>query len=677
DPDAVSDLAIYRSQYGLAACDTTTGAGCVIKENEEGQASPLPGVEPSSGTEWAATESADLDMVSAICPNCRILLIEANSASITDLGTAENTAASGGAAFVTNSWNSGEFSTEDYYDNAYFNHPGVAITVASGELGYGTTWPTTSQYVTAVGGTSLTQATGVTRGWTESVWNDGNGHATGSGCSMAEPKPAWQTLDDTSAGGCLNRTENDVAAVADPQTGVAMYDTYGKQYTGWSVAGGTSVAAPIIASVYALAGPPTAGTYPASYPYQSGHAADLYDVTTGSNGTCEASRQYLCNGETGYDGPTGLGTPDGTAAFRNSVTGNVVTLTDPGGQDEEAGTPVFVAVAGSDSAGLALTYSATHLPPGLSMGTASGHITGTLSSTTHTYKVTVTAKDSTGATGSVKFSIVVMKSLATDFDGVSGPVDLDMDNKCLDDYHNISTQGAVVDEWTCNGTGAQNWEYEPGGKPGGPGVVVINKKCLDLKGGATAPYTPTVLDTCDGASTQEWQITGADGDLYNYAAGLCLADPGGDTKNGRQLWVWNCDGGVNQAWIPPASPVQSGVTGMCVDDNHDITTNGNKVQVWDCNNTGAQRWTSEPDETLRLGGKCLTVTGSSMLDGATVVLDTCGTTTNQQWVISGSGELINVNSGRCLADPGKSTTEGTALVQEDCYGLSGEIWAVT
>jgi len=100
-----------------------------------------------------------------------------------------------------------------------------------------------------------------------------------------------------------------VSAVADPNTGVAVYDTY--QSNGWQVYGGTSASAPIVAATYALAGTPLSGTYPASYPYA--HPSALYDVTSGSNGTC--SPLYLCTARAGYDGPTGLGTPNGITAF--------------------------------------------------------------------------------------------------------------------------------------------------------------------------------------------------------------------------------------------------------------------------------------------------------------------------------------------------------------------------
>jgi hypothetical protein len=676
DPSAAADLAVYRAQYSLPPCNTSTGVGCVTKMNEQGASSPL----PAANTSWASEESVDLDMVSAICPNCHILLVEAATNGLSDLGTADNTAVSSGAVFVSDSWNGVEFPSESYYDNVYFNHPGVAIAVASGDSGYGTGWPSATQFVTSVGGTSLTADSGVSRGWTESVWNDSYG-ATGSGCSE-DPKPSWQTMDDSSPDGCLNRTENDVSAVADPATGVATYDSYKSK--GWAVVGGTSVATPIITSVYALAGTPTPGTYPASYLYQSGQAANLYDVTSGSNGSCETARQYLCNAETGYDGPTGLGTPDDTTAFANTATGDVVTVADPGAQGEEAGTAVFLAMQGNDSAsGQTLAYSATGLPAGLSIGPSTGRITGTLGSAAGTSTVTVTATDGTGATGSVTFSMVAVQSLKTDYHGVSGPVDLDLSGsgKCLDDHQNGTSNGNKIQIYTCNGTAAQDWEFEPDGNPGGAGTLTIHSKCMSVAGNGTANETLVDLSSCDGVDGQQWLIVGSDGQLYNPNAGKCLADPGSATKNGTQVWIYNCTGKTNQSWIPPGSPVQSGISSKCMDDSRDSTSNGTKIQIWTCNGGKSQDWTVQPDETLKLGGKCLDLTGSSKLDGAQLQLYACNsndaTNANQHWIIGPSGQLVNANSGRCLDDPGNNSSDGTQLVQEDCYGEPGEIWAVS
>nr|WSX81801.1 putative Ig domain-containing protein [Streptomyces sp. NBC_00899] len=390
DPSAEADLATYRSQYGLAAC--TTANGCFKKVNQTGGTSY-----PSADSGWAGEISLDLDMVSAVCPQCHILLVEATSASMDDLGTAVNEAVTLGAKYVSNSYGGSEDSSDTTADTQYFNHPGVAITVSSGDSGYGAEYPASSRYVTAVGGTSLSRASGTTRGWSEKVWGSTTGDGAGSGCSAYDAKPSWQT--DT---GCTRRTVADVSAVADPATGLAVYDSY--QASGWQVYGGTSASSPIIASVYALAGTPAAGSTPASYPYA--HTSALNDVTTGTNGSCGSS--YLCTAKAGYDGPTGLGTPNGTAAFTNggSTGGNTVTVTNPGNQSTKVGTAVSLQVSATDSAsGQTLTYSAAGLPAGLSIS-SSGLISGT-PTTTGSSSVTVTAKDSTNASGTASFTWTV------------------------------------------------------------------------------------------------------------------------------------------------------------------------------------------------------------------------------------------------------------------------------
>jgi subtilase family serine protease len=310
DPNAASDLQTFRSAYGLPPC--TVANGCFTQVNQTGASSPL----PAGDYGWAEEESLDLDAVSSACPSCHILLVEANSANTPDLDAAEDTAAhSPGVVAVSNSFGGSEASTE-LTDDAHFNHPGVAIVAAAGDSGYGTSWPAVSQYVTAAGGTSLSSASNA-RGWTESVWS-----GSGSGCSAFEPKPSWQTDP-----GCSKRTDNDVAADADPNTGLGVYDTYngcGSSFLcdlliqlglvqgldGWAQVGGTSLSSPLIASVYALAGNASTVNY-GSYPYS--HASSLFDVTSGSDGTCSPS--YLCTAGTGYDGPTGNGTPNGTRGF--------------------------------------------------------------------------------------------------------------------------------------------------------------------------------------------------------------------------------------------------------------------------------------------------------------------------------------------------------------------------
>jgi hypothetical protein len=292
--NAESDLATYRSYYGLPAC--TTANGCFKKVNQNG----VQGSYPAQNTGWAQESALDLDMASAICPNCSLILVEADSSSYSDLSTAVNTAASLGAHVISNSYGGGESGTSSY-ESAY-NHAGVAITVSSGDSGYGVQFPASSPHVIAVGGTALSKDTGTARGWSETAWS-----GAGSGCSSIYSKPSWQTDS-----GCSKRTVADVSAVADPNTGVAVYapKSRGSQST-WYVFGGTSVAAPLIGGVYGVNGGVV--TY-GSNPYDTSNST--FDVTSGSNaGRRGCSPSYLCTALSGYDGPTGLGTPNGSSGF--------------------------------------------------------------------------------------------------------------------------------------------------------------------------------------------------------------------------------------------------------------------------------------------------------------------------------------------------------------------------
>jgi subtilase family serine protease len=291
-PTADGDLTAYRSQYGLPPC--TKASGCFQQVDQNGGAGY-----PPVDAGWAQEAALDLDMASAICPNCKLILVEANSAFLTDLGAAVNRAVTMGANVVSNSYGGGEYAAETIDENSYYNHPGVAITVSSGDSGYGAEFPASSRYVTAVGGTSLRPAA-TARGWSETAWS-----GAGSGCSRYAAKPSWQI--DT---GCARRTVADVSAVADPATGVAVYDSTPYQgSSGWLKFGGTSVAAPVVAGVYALG---ATSDYPSSLAYAN--RGSLFDVISGSNGRCKPVG-YLCTAGAGYDGPTGLGTPNGAAAF--------------------------------------------------------------------------------------------------------------------------------------------------------------------------------------------------------------------------------------------------------------------------------------------------------------------------------------------------------------------------
>jgi len=290
DPNIESDLGVYSNQYSLPAC--TTANGCFKKVNQTGGTSY-----PRTNAGWALEISLDVEIAHAICPSCKILLVEATTNSFANLLTAEDYAV-GHATIVSNSWGGGESSGETSNDS-HFNHIGHPITFSSGDGGFGVEYPAASQFVTAVGGTTLNLNSNNSYK-SETVWS-----GAGSGCSAFEPKPTWQK--DT---GCVRRTVADVAADADPNTGAAVYDTVRYQgRSGWFQVGGTSLASPLIAATYALAGN-AANTVDGSYPYS--HTSSLHDVTSGSNGSCGS---YLCTGVVGYDGPTGNGTPNSTGGF--------------------------------------------------------------------------------------------------------------------------------------------------------------------------------------------------------------------------------------------------------------------------------------------------------------------------------------------------------------------------
>jgi hypothetical protein len=287
DPTAEADLGVYRAQYGLSAC--TTANGCFRKVNQNGGTSY-----PTTSAGWATEISLDLDMVSATCPDCHILLVEASSASFANLGAGVNYAATQGVTAISNSYGG-----SDSGPNSAYSHSGIAITASTGDGGYGVESPASFDSVVAVGGTSLHKSGSA---YSETAWS-----GAGSGCSTLNAKPSWQT----SATQCSGKANADVSAVADPQTGVAVYDSTRYQgRSGWQVYGGTSASSPIIASVYTMAN--NFGTSAASYSW-SHTSGTLHDVTSGSNGTCPTT--VWCQATSGWDGPTGLGTPNGLGAF--------------------------------------------------------------------------------------------------------------------------------------------------------------------------------------------------------------------------------------------------------------------------------------------------------------------------------------------------------------------------
>ncbi len=328
DPTAEADLGVFDSQFGLPAC--TSANGCFRKVNQEGNASPLP---PTEGG-WASEISIDVQMAHTICQSCHVLLVETEGEEFSQLGAGVNAAVSAGATEISNSYGGGEEAGDSTLAATYYAHPETVITASSGDCGYlneecahyprSANFPADSPDVVAVGGTSLTEDRGV---WTSTVWEDG-----GSGCSAVFSAPLWQQqAANFAATGCADgRSVADVAAVGDPNTGVDIYDSTPEGHgapTGWGVWGGTSVASPILAAEYALAGGAHAVSFPAATLYSHlGQTGALYDVIAGSNGSSCGSATS-CHAAAGFDGPTGVGSPIGLSAF--STAGSPTEISPP------------------------------------------------------------------------------------------------------------------------------------------------------------------------------------------------------------------------------------------------------------------------------------------------------------------------------------------------------------
>ena len=477
-PNLEGDLGVYRSQFGLAPCTSAGGASaCFRKVNQTGGATL-----PTANASWAQETSLDVEMVSAICPNCRILVVEASSASYADLATAVDTAAALGATQISNSYGGSELYGGAY--ESHYNHPGVDITVSSGDSGYGVEFPASSPHVTAVGGTHLVKDSSA-RGWTETVWS-----GAGSGCSGTFAKPSYQK--DT---GCSRRTVADQAAVADPNTGVAVYDSYPYQgASGWFVFGGTSVASPIIASVDALAGGRSPDTTYGGFPYAN--PTFFNDVLSGSNGSCSGS--YLCTGKAGYDGPTGMGTPNGAGQPAPP-------------QAPSAGTP-GPSISGNAVEGSTLTanngswngnptsysYDWESCNPGcLSVGTASTYKLQH-SDVNATITVTVTALNSLGQASATSDPVGPVAALAPDFTISMSPSSRSIKRG------STTTFTVTV---TPNATYTGNVSLSASGGPSGStlslspaATATTSTLTVRTAGSATGTYTITVSGTGNGKS---------------------------------------------------------------------------------------------------------------------------------------------------------------------------------
>ncbi len=368
DPNVRADLSKFDAKYGLPA-ETTTSLKVV---NQRGAASPL----PTADAGWAGEISLDVDAVRGLCNKCKIVLVETDSPSFTDLAAGVNEAVALGAKIVTNSYGGAESGAVPTTISSAYKHSGVVITASTGDDGY-FDWdnvntggssseapaiPAAFGTVVAVGGTTLNLNDDGTRA-SESVWNSngpfdvyGNSisglGASGGGCSTLFAAPSWQkAVANYAVTGCgTKRMVGDVSALADPFTGYDVYDSY-QTSTPWATFGGTSLASPLTAAIWALAGGAAGVASPAQTLYANFAAGGkVYDVKVGGNGACGgasttacasffggspnafgagtldcawkkdsatlASTNGACNAKVGYDGPSGVGAPIGIATFK-------------------------------------------------------------------------------------------------------------------------------------------------------------------------------------------------------------------------------------------------------------------------------------------------------------------------------------------------------------------------
>jgi subtilase family serine protease len=389
DPHALTELNAFDAHYGLPS-ETATS---FRKVNQFGNATPL----PTNDAGWAGEIALDLQAVRAVCNHCKILLVEGNSASNADLATAVNTAARMHATEISNSYGGPENPNAPSSLAAAYDHPGIVVTASTGDHGWydwdfandapngesdnAPNTPAAYPTVVAVGGTALQLNSDGSRAQ-EQVWNEngpdddvglmafigwnGDQGASGGGCSFVYQAPSWQAgvagYGNTGCG--TNRLAGDVAADADPFTGFDV-NIAGS----WTTIGGTSLASPLIAGMWALAGGAGGVSYPGRSLYDHFHwtPSSLYDVQIGGNAFCDGdtaancsavlesettpptgnpnnllngntvytngwaglldcgynydgtegtiAANTQCNATTGYDGPSGVGTPNGVNAF--------------------------------------------------------------------------------------------------------------------------------------------------------------------------------------------------------------------------------------------------------------------------------------------------------------------------------------------------------------------------
>jgi GH25 family lysozyme M1 (1,4-beta-N-acetylmuramidase) len=352
-----------------------------------------------------------------------------------------------------------------------------------------------------------------------------------------------------------------------------------------------------------------------------------------------------------------------------------ITVTPPASQSTVQGSPADFLVQAADSAtGQAVTFTATGLPPAVSISSA-GRISG-WPGKPGSYQVKVTASDSLGASNSAVFSWTV--GPAADH-GPTGSVLSTSASMCLDDVGDQTTSGAEADSWPCNGSSAQLWTYVQ------DGTLRIHGLCLTVPGSPPVSGSNVRLETCTGVFRQQWQpaypraispsLGASATTLLNPWSGMCLTDP--STAKGTRVVIGTCSGTAAQSWTLPAGRVMSQVPGKCLDDAGDATASGTKVDIQTCSGTTAQRWSLKPGGTVRVHGMCLGLVGQGTAAGTGAALYTCDGSGSQLWHLypEGGGLMLrNPRSGRCLTDPAAATADGTQLELASCTATPARLW---
>jgi hypothetical protein len=527
DPSIATDLSVFDQQFGLPAPASFT------KVNQNGGTAM-----PAADQGWAGEIELDVEWAHAVAPGAGILLVEANSASDTDLMAAVNYARQQpGVVTVSMSWGASEFSGEQNYDS-YFTtpsgHAGVTFFGSSGDNGSPSIWPALSTHVVGVGGTTLSVGSAGSYG-SESGWS-----GSGGGLSTVLSAPGYQqglTIHSGSSVISANgrRAGPDVSFDADPNTGVAVYGSYG--WGGWAQVGGTSAAAPQWAALVAVAdqGRALAGlgsldgftqTLPDLYQLP---ATDFHDVTGGSNGGYQAGA--------GFDLVTGRGSPVANLVVRDLVGGST------GGSGTGSGKPPTVATAahvvsqttttaslavlGADAAGeasLTYTWQLIGTPPAGVSCSANGtnaakNTTATFAAAgSYTFQVTIT--DPSGLTATSQVGITVSPVL-TSVSVTPGTATVapsgtqQFSATALDQFGKaLASQPKIT--WSASGTGGTVGSTGLFKAAAATGSAVVKATAGSVSGSATVTVaTSTVLfsdNFTNGAGN--WRVTSGYYDYY-------------------------------------------------------------------------------------------------------------------------------------------------------------------